>query len=642
MHSLVQERCGIETARDLNVYRDSSWDESVPEIIGERWQAFRQNLYALEGMKFPRTIANGSENLELHGFCNASERAYGACIYIKTTGLKPIVRLICAKSRVAPLKTQSLPRLELCGAVILARLYRSAKNALRRIHFRRSIFWSDSTIVLNWIHTPLHTLKTFIAHRVAEITEIAAPEQWRHISTNHNPADLISCGVTSIELIESELWRSGPSWLIQSESCWPPNILEKIEIPEIKKVISLATSNSLPDVFIRYSSISKLKHVVAYCLRFAHNTKRSIGDRFTGELSVDELKTAEITILKVIQGKSFADIIKQITTGKDILTPLIALNPFLDKQGILRVGGRLARSNLPYKQKHSVLLPKGHFITDAIIRENHEKIYHGGTQATLNAVRERFWPINGRASVKRVIDKCIICKRLKAIMPSYRMSDLPANRLQQMRPFLHTGVDFCGPVFLKEKQYRNRGRIKAYVAIFVCFSTKAVHLELASDLTTETFLAALRRFMARRGKSSDIYSNNATNFVGAANVLQDRVSRKLSDEGIRWHFIFPRSPHFGGIWEAAVKSFKHHLIRVIGETLLTYEAMQTYVLEIEAILNSRPLTPLSDDPNDLRTLTPGHFLIGDSLTSLPEHDHRDLPCNRLSHWQQIQQMRQHF
>ncbi|XP_043500859.1 uncharacterized protein LOC122523263 [Polistes fuscatus] len=148
--------------------------------------------------------------------------------------------------------------------------------------------------------------------------------------------------------------------------------------------------------------------------------------------------------------------------------------------------------------------------------------------------------------------------------------------------------------------------------------------------------------MARRGKCSDIYSDNATNFVGAANELKARVSRSLVNEGIKWHFIPPRSPHFGGLREAAVKSFKYHLVRIVGETLLSYEALLTYVLEIEAILNSRPITPLSNDPNDLRALTPGHFLIGNSFTSLPEDEYRDIPSGRLSQWQHVQQMRQHF
>ncbi|XP_043491545.1 uncharacterized protein LOC122517187 [Polistes fuscatus] len=285
------------------------------------------------------------------------------------------------------------------------------------------------------------------------------------------------------------------------------------------------------------------------------------------------------------------------------------------------------------KQKHSEIIKR---------IKSKKEIGNGGTQATLNAIHESFWPINGRSSVKRVIYKCIICRRLKPTTPQYPMSDLPANRLLQNRPFLHTGVDFCGPLFIKEKQHRNHGRIKIYVAVFVCFSTKAVHLELVSDLTTEAFLADLHRFMARRGKCSDIYSDNATNFVGSANELEARVSRSLANEGIKWHFIPPRSPHFGGLWEVAVKLFKHNLERIVGDTLLGYEALLTYVLEIEAILNSRPITPLSNDPNDLRALTPGHFLIGESLKSLPEDDYGDIPSGRLSQWQHVQQMKQHF
>ncbi|XP_043496423.1 uncharacterized protein LOC122520399 [Polistes fuscatus] len=620
----------------------STWDEDVPADIYKIWQEFRQNLHTLEEIRFARNVAGDGEEMEMHGFCDASERAYGACIYVKTLGKNPTLRLVCAKSKVAPLKTQSLPRLELCGALILSRLFKATKNALRRNDFCRTIFWTDSTVVLHWLNTPPHTLKTYVAHRVAEIQESTARELWRHVSSEHNPADLISRGVTPAELRESKLWKSGPAWLIQPESNWPHSRLEPIEIPEKKRIVTHARVATPFELFRRYSSFVKLKRIIAYCVRFARNSRNLKEKRIMGELTVDELKGAEIIAIRLIQEEAFPEIIKLIKSGKEVCASFSVLSPFVDNLGILRVGGRLARSNLPYEQRHPALLPKDHTITNAIIREKHHQIGHGGTQATLNALRESFWPISGRSSVKRVIYKCITCRRLKPATPQYPMSDLPASRLLPNRPFIHTGVDFCGPLFIKERQHRNRGRAKIYVAVFVCFSTKAVHLELVNDLTTEAFLAALRRFMARRGKCSDIYSDNATNFVGAANELEARVSRSLVNEGIKWHFIPPRSPHFGGLWEAAVKSFKYHLVRIIGETLLSYEALLTYVLEIEAILNSRPITPLSNDPNDLRALTPGHFLIGNSFTSLPEDEYRDIPSGRLSQWQHVQQMRQHF
>ena len=227
------------------------------------------------------------------------------------------------------------------------------------------------------------------------------------------------------------------------------------------------------------------------------------------------------------------------------------------------------------------------------------------------------------------------------------------NRLKSNRPFLNVGVDYCGPFFIKEKRHRNRNKVKAYVSVFICFATKAVHLELVGDLTTESFIGCLKRFFSRRGKSQTIYSDNATNFVGARNELNElynsiesmekdpKVQAYLLNEQVTWRFISPRSPHMGGLWEAAVKSFKHHLKRTVGNSLLT-EQLETYVIEIEAILNSRPLSPLSSDPNDLLPLTPGHFLIGSSLTSFPQTDLRDIPVGRLSSWQHVQQMRQHF
>ncbi|XP_076383731.1 uncharacterized protein LOC143260976 [Megalopta genalis] len=333
---------------------------------------------------------------------------------------------------------------------------------------------------------------------------------------------------------------------------------------------------------------------------------------------------------------------------------ILNLNPFLDQDKLLRVGGRLRHAPLSYCQKHPLLLPHRHHITNLIIESEHLRHWHAGTQATLNAVRQIYWPIDGMRATKIVIHKCIRCFRVKPKVPAYIMGDLPKNRVTRARPFQNVGVDYCGPFFIKEKKVRNRCKIKTYVAIFVCFVTKAIHLELTSDLTTESCLGAFKRFFARRGKATNIYSDNGTNFVGAKNEITEvqrflssnehnsKINRFLSDQGINWHFSPPRSPHFGGLWEAAVKSFKGHLYKTIGNELFTFEQLNTYIIEVEAILNSRPLTPLSSDQNDLTALSPSHFLIGDSLMQLPEYDLRDTPVNKLSSWQHIQRVKQHF
>lgn len=234
------------------------------------------------------------------------------------------------------------------------------------------------------------------------------------------------------------------------------------------------------------------------------------------------------------------------------------------------------------------------------------------------------------------------------------MGALPRERVTVSRPFTHCGVDYAGPVILREGKRRNARNHKAYISIFVCFATKAVHIELVSDLTSDTFLSAFRRFISRRGRPDCMYSDNGTTFVGAnkqlrelhdfvsSEQIQTNVKHFLREQGTSWSFVPPNAPHFGGLWEAAVKSAKHHMSRVIGQAHLTFEEMSTVLCEIEAILNSRPLTPLSNDPNDLTYLSPGHFLVGTALNSIPSRDLHDVSENRLTRWQRIEQVRQHF
>lgn len=630
------------------------WDDSVPTNIFLLWVKFQSNLSRINYINIDRRVIfhNNYKSIQLHAFCDASESAYGCSVYIRTTDQcnNHNTMLLCAKSRVAPLKSISLPRLELCGALLLVQLVSKVLKSLN-VKFDQQFYWSDSTIVLAWINTEPSQLKTFVANRISEIQQSTKSSNWKHVRTEHNPADIISRGATPDDLAKSKLWWFGPQFLKFDESEWPSTTLNIQNVPEQKTVHAMPTTvENTIDLTERFSSLTKLKKVTALCIRFINNCRKH---NKQGPITVDELENATTILIRMAQMHAFPNEITQLSASKHISTKskLLSLNPFIDKDGLLRVGGRIRNANISFNQKHPIILPKGHPLTNLIINHEHLLHLHGGAQSVLAAIRLKYWPIDGKNTVKKILRNCIRCCRSNPVMLNNIMGDLPVNRINFSRPFTHTGVDFFGPFNLLVKRIRGARSHKAYVAIFICLSVKAVHLELVNDLSSESFIAALRRFTARRGKVKHLYSDNGTNFVGANNELtkiidflksDKQINQTLLNHSVDWHFIPPRTPHFGGLWEAAVKSAKSRLKRTIGETILSYDEFITLITQVEACLNSRPLTPVSQDPNDIISLTPAHFLVGDSLSAVPELDVMQVSTNHLSRWEYVQRLQQQF
>ncbi|GFW37350.1 integrase catalytic domain-containing protein [Trichonephila clavipes] len=340
--------------------------------------------------------------------------------------------------------------------------------------------------------------------------------------------------------------------------------------------------------------------------------------------------------------------VSYLSAGKQLpsTNKLIPLTPFYDDSGIIRVGGRLKNSILADSQKHPILLPKTNHIVNLIISDYHLKLLHSGPQLLQAAIREKFWILSARDAVRRVVRRCIPCFRNRPKFAEQIMGDLPESRVCPFSVFQRTGIDFAGPFLIRSSKGRGSRNTKCYICVFVYLATKAVHLEVISDLTSKAFIACLKRFVARRGKPSEIFCDQGTNFYGASRDLrkefrqlmkEDAVHQFLVTDNITFHFNPPSAPHFGGIWEATVKSFKFHLNRVVGVTSLTFEELFTLSSQIEAWLNSWPLFVLPSSPDDPCV----HFLIGKALTAIPQPTVPD-DLHHCDRWRLLKRITQHF
>jgi len=292
---------------------------------------------------------------------------------------------------------------------------------------------------------------------------------------------------------------------------------------------------------------------------------------------------------------------QEVSTTSSLKT----LHPFIDDKCILRVEGRPQQSTFPYHAIHQIILPRRHHFTKLIVSPEHIRLHHSGPQLLMTSLREKNWITRIRDVVRTVIYHCLTCSKFKVKASQQLKGQLPSTRVQPARPFTTTGIDYAGPIVLRLGSTRSKQTTKGYIAISVSFVTKAVQIEVVKSLRTEAFLAALRRFIARRGRPRVIYSDNiqgAANQLQVYNMLQcptqmTRVQDFLTTEGCDWKFIPQHGPHFGGLWEAAVKSMKHHLQRPLGAQIATYEELGNLLVEIEVCLNSRPLCVLPNDPH---------------------------------------------
>ncbi|XP_030609039.1 uncharacterized protein LOC115796760 [Archocentrus centrarchus] len=612
--------------------RRRDWDDpSLPAELLTAWRTWECELEHLPHIQLPRCYTpaemdHAATRRDIHIFCDASEKAYGAVAYLRSEDPKGriCIAFLLARSRVAPRKQLSMPRLELCAAVTGAQLAKLLRNELT-LEIRHCVLWSDSTTVLTWLHSESCRFKVFVGTRVAEIQELTDLQSWRYIDSPRNPADDLTKGKSLQHLGEPNRWSQGPKFLQLAPEEWPTLPLqhssESGDTTELRRSAFCGLSSTTDPPSMDWSLFKTWKELMETLAQELHGAAG-----LSGPPTASTYQDAEFFAFQRAQQESFADDYDLLKAGKPVASNsrLLCLAPEFDTtRAVVRVGGRLRRGEgLDPAAVHPIVLDPSHPTTKLLIQEYDTKLCHPGPERVFAELRRRVWILRGREAVKRCQQVCVECRRWRSQPAVQRMADLPPPRLRLFKPaFYSCGIDCFGPLLAKV----GRRTEKRWGILFKCLTTRAVHLEVLPSLDCDSFLMALRRFVARRGKPAELYSDQGTNFRGGERELRDTFSslcpdlqQQLATQQIAFHFNPPAAPHFGGAWEREIRSVKSALYTTLGAQTVSDEVLRTILIEIESILNSKPLGYVSADVADVDPVTPNYLLMGRPDSSLPQ------------------------
>ena len=659
------------------------WKSKLPPEIAEKFENWKGQIHKLADIKLPRQVmVPNADSVELHGFGDASQKGYCACVYIVSrSGSTAVSRLVVSKTRVAPLKEMTIPRLELTASFLLARVMALVIKFHDNVNFDKLVYYSDSTTVLHWIHSDHKQWTTYVANRVRDINLLSSPEDWKYVKTDHNPADLGTRGLNADELVGNDLWFEGPTFLISGQTNktsddqtldvshpTPESLTERRKAVTVglEKVVAAeqylplrknGKSRRLED----YSNVDQVLNITGYLFKFI--CKRIGAQRYAKwlgyEPDISYRKTAEEHWVKVVQADYYAaevkfcrDNPKVLPSGMKVASSKVQqLSLFLDGHGVLRVNTLLHHADIAEGAKEPMLLPKRSHLAAIIVWRSHLKLKHAGVAQTLAEVRQAYWIPQGRQAIRNILRKCVKCRMVLADpFPTLAQPQLPNFRVQRVEVFNCTGVDFAGPFHLsatvaerkakrKEKASKAKnskektGKEKkkedlaiaerlVYLVVFTCAVSRNSHSEVLDGMSVFDLMHGLRRFISRYGPPSKFYSDNAKTFECAGRELKQvlanpKLHKYLHDREITWEFYVQKAPWMGGFIERVVGLFKSAVSRVVGRAKLDFQEFVTLISEVNAILNSRPISYVYDTAGEEEPITPSRLWCGRNITLFP-------------------------
>ena len=600
------------------IFRDAcelktSWDAPLTPEIVTRWRKWKREVMSQE-IAIPRCLPNFREPIQsitLHGFGDASKKAISATLYVVVKQKSGTTQgLLTAKTRLAK-KESTIPRSELVAAHMTLNMIVNARKALTGYPIENSYCWSDSSTVLYWIKGD-GSYKQYVRNRVNKI-RCEENVTWRHVPGEENPADIGSRGESLTKL--NGKWLTGPKWLPDEES-WPcdivptPSAESESEARAIKEVLAVSVENiqvNIREEILQKFSYWKSIRISSWLQRFITNCQRTKEERVKGPLTTEETSVQVEKLVQVTQQKFKTEKTEKFEDER------AKLRLVEDGRGLLRCNGRI------YGEA-PIYIPWDTLLSEKLVKDAHVKTLHGGVGLTMTRVREKYWIPRLRQLAKKVRKNCHGCKRFTAVpLKAPVVGMLPRDRTVGERAFQAIGIDYAGPLYYK----KGKREQKAYILIYACSLSRALYLDLMPDQTCDAFLRSLKRMIARKGRPDVIYSDNFSTFKSAASWLKEvckseEVNSYLTNQEIKWKFNVSKAPWWGGQFERMVALVKSALFKVVGASTLTWNELESLLLDVEITLNNRPLNYVEDDVQ-MPILTPNSLTFGGNH-SMPDDD----------------------